>query len=135
MPQSHGCWAGLGYAMARVGQVFNLKPRLGRLNEFMKDAGHAAKIVRRNGDKVRFLNYLAGGEAGGAAFVVETADWKSFGEYAAELEADPKWQAFLAQLNSDLLRCGFRTAPGLRPGAGAKSPFSGYTLTSASGWG
>lgn len=83
-----------------VAQIYVLRPRPGRLQEFMRDVNRFEKIVRRDGGKLRVWNTAAGGEPNTVGLVVETADWEAFGEYSAKLEADPEWKAFLAELNS-----------------------------------
>jgi hypothetical protein len=83
-----------------VAQIFVFRPRPGHFQDFMKDAVRADKLVRRAGGKMRAWNAAAGGEPGTIGIVIETADWKAFGEYNARLESDTEWQAFMAEINS-----------------------------------
>ena len=44
------------------------------------------------------LNTANGGEPGTIVVGIENANYKSYGEYAEKLEADPEWRAFLAEI-------------------------------------
>jgi len=84
--------------MSTILQTFVYRARPGQLSRFMKDVDRAGKIVSRDGGKVRHWNTATGGEPGTIVIGVETANYKAFGEYAAKLEADPEWRAFLAEI-------------------------------------
>ena len=84
--------------MSTILQTLVYRARPGQLSRFMKDVEHAAKIVSRDGGKIRQWNTANGGEPGTIVIGVETANYKAFGEYAAKLEADPEWRAFLTQI-------------------------------------
>ena len=49
---------------------------------------------------MRVWNQMVGAEPGTAALVIETADWKAYGEYNAKLQDNREWQAFLKEINS-----------------------------------
>jgi hypothetical protein len=66
----------------------------------MKDVVRVDRIVSRNGGKMRVWNTESGGEPGTVGVVVETTDWRAFGEYSAKMEADPEWRAFIAEISS-----------------------------------
>jgi hypothetical protein len=83
-----------------VAQIFVLRPRPGRLQDFMKHVARVDRIVSRNGGKMRVWNTESGGEPGTVGVVVETTDWRAFGEYNAKMEADPEWRAFLSEISS-----------------------------------
>ena len=87
--------------MSTILQVFVYRPRPGQLPRFMKDVARGTKIVNRDGGKLRLWNTATGGEPGTIVLGVETANYKTFGEYAAKLEADPEWRAFLAELQGE----------------------------------
>ena len=87
--------------MSTVLQVFVYRPRPGQLSHFMKNVAKGSKIVHRDGGKVRQWNTATGGEPGTIVIGIETANYKTYGEYAAKLEADPEWRAFLAEIEGD----------------------------------
>jgi len=87
--------------MSTILQVFVYRPRPGKLQSFMKNVLRANKIVNRDGGKLRQWNTATGGEPGTIAIGIETANYKSFGEYAGKLEADPEWRAFLVEVEGD----------------------------------
>ena len=87
--------------MSTILQVFVYRPRPGKLQSFMKNVARGSRIVNRDGGKVRQWNTATGGEPGTIAIGIETANYKTFGEYAAKLEGDPEWRAFLAELEGD----------------------------------
>jgi hypothetical protein len=64
----------------------------------MKNVAKGSKIVHRDGGKVRLWNTANGGEPGTIVVGIENANYKSYGEYAEKLEADPEWRAFLAEI-------------------------------------
>lgn len=86
--------------MASVWRVTSFKPQPGRLEAFMRDLSKGNNIVKRLGGKLRAWNEVSGPNAGTIAVVIEHSDWKDFGDYAAKLESDREWQAFLAEINS-----------------------------------
>ncbi len=83
-----------------IAQVYTWHPRPGRLADFMAIAKKVDKIIRGLGGTTRTLNQTSGGVAGGVLYIIETANWKTFGELAAKLEADKAWQALMAEVNS-----------------------------------
>jgi hypothetical protein len=87
--------------MSTILQVFVWRPRSGKLSQFMKNVARGTKIVNRAGGKVRLWNTATGGEPGTIVVGIENANYKTFGEYAAKLEADPEWRAFLAELEGE----------------------------------
>jgi hypothetical protein len=87
--------------MSTILQVFTYRPRPGQLSNFMKNVAKGSKIVHRNGGKIRLWNTANGGEAGTILLGIENANFKSYGEYAEKLEADPEWRAFVAELTRE----------------------------------
>jgi len=83
-----------------IAQVFSWHPRPGRIADFMAIAKKADKIIRGHGATTRTLNSVSGGVAGGITYVIETANWKAFGDLEANLQTDKAWQALLAEVNS-----------------------------------
>jgi len=87
--------------MSTILQTFVYRPRPGQLSRFMKDVARATKIVSRDGGKLRQWNTANGGEPGTIVIGVENANYKTFGEYAAKLEADPEWRAFVTEVSGE----------------------------------
>jgi len=87
--------------MSTILQVFVYRPRPGQLSRFMKNVARGTKIINRDGGKVRLWNTASGGEPGAIVIGIETANYKSFGEYSTKLEADPEWRAFLAEVEGE----------------------------------
>jgi hypothetical protein len=86
--------------MPTLSQVVFIRPRPGRQAAFISDVARAKKIITRCGAKMRVWNQTVGADAGATALVIETADWKGYGEYNARLQDDREWQAFLSEINS-----------------------------------
>jgi hypothetical protein len=86
--------------MAAVASVAVWRPRPGRLQDFMGVVMRAKKIHQRLGGKVRVWNSQFGGEPLSVGYVIETPDWKAFGEFGAKLEADSEWLALVAEWTS-----------------------------------
>ncbi len=84
--------------MSTILQVFTYRPRPGQLSNFMKNVAKGSKIVHRDGGKVRLWNTANGGEAGTVLLGIENSNYKTYGEYAEKLEADPEWRAFMVEL-------------------------------------
>ena len=84
--------------MSTILQVFTYRTRPGQLSSFMKNVAKGSKIIHRDGGKVRLWNTATGGEPGTIVIGVENTNYKTFGEYAAKLEADPEWRAFLVEI-------------------------------------
>jgi hypothetical protein len=87
--------------MSTILQVFTYRPRPGQFSNFMKNVAKGSKIVHRDGGKVRLWTTATGGEPGTVVLGIESANYKSYGEYAAKLEADPEWRAFMAELQGE----------------------------------
>jgi hypothetical protein len=87
--------------MSTILQTFVYRPRPGQLSNFMKNVAKGSKIVHHDGGKVRLWTTATGGEPGTVVVGIENANYKTFGEYAAKLEADPEWRAFLAGIEGE----------------------------------
>ncbi len=83
-----------------IAQVFLWQPRPGRLADFMAIAKKADKIIRGLGATTRTHNQASGGVPNGVLYVIETADWKAFGDLNTKLQTDKAWQALVAEVNS-----------------------------------
>ena len=83
-----------------ISQVFVWHPRPGRIADFMAIVRKADKIFRGLGATTRTLNRVFGGVPGSVVYVVETADWRAFGDFNAKLQADKAWLALIGDVNS-----------------------------------
>jgi hypothetical protein len=85
-----------------IAEVFTYSPRPGGSEQFLGLAKRADKILRALGATTRTLTSVAGGAAPNAfVYLVETPNWKAYGELSAKLEADPDWRKFLADVTSN----------------------------------
>jgi hypothetical protein len=88
--------------MASVAQVLAWRLRPGRLEDFVKIAGRADKILKKLGATTRtFNNVIAGDQAGTAIYVIECTDMRAFGVLQVQMQTDKEWQAFIREINSD----------------------------------
>ena len=87
--------------MAAVAIVATWRVRPGRLQDFMAAVARSKKIHTRLKGNVRVWNSQFGAEPLTVGYVVEFPDWKAFGEYGAKLEADPEWQAMVAEFTAN----------------------------------
>jgi hypothetical protein len=76
--------------------VFRLRP--GMAQGFMANVATGKKILERLGAKVRVVNQLVGSNAPCTAVIVESLDWKAYGEFSAKRDADSEWLAFIAKI-------------------------------------
>ena len=84
-----------------IAEVFTYSPRPGGIEQFLGLAKRADKILRALGATTRTLTSVAGGPAANAfMYVVETPNWKAYGELSAKLDSDHDWRKFLADMNS-----------------------------------
>lgn len=85
-----------------IAEVFTYSPRPGGIEQFLGLAKRADKILRALGATTRTLSSVAGGPAANAfMYVVETPNWKAYGELSAKLDSDHDWRKFLADMNSN----------------------------------
>jgi hypothetical protein len=77
--------------------VWRVRP--GMAEGFLANVATAKKILGRLGaQRVRAVNQMVGTNAPCTVVVVESADWKAFGELQSKLETDSEWQGFLAKV-------------------------------------
>ena len=57
----------------------------------------AKKILERLGAKVRVSNEVVGKDAPCTLVVIESTDWKAFGERLEKMQTDSEWQGFFAK--------------------------------------
>jgi len=88
--------------MASAAQVLAWRLRPGRLEDFIKIAGRADKILKKFGATTRTLNnVVAGDQAGTALYIIECTDMKAFGALQDRMQTDQEWQAFIREVYSD----------------------------------
>jgi len=79
--------------------VFRVRP--GGVQGFMANLATGKKILERLGAKVRIINQLVGSNAPCTVVILESADWKAYGEFSAKRDADSEFQNFIAKLGSN----------------------------------
>jgi hypothetical protein len=85
-----------------IAEVFTYSPRAGGIEQFLGLAKRADKILRALGATTRTMTSVAGGPAANAfMYIVETPNWKAYGELSAKLETDSEWRKFLADVTSN----------------------------------
>jgi hypothetical protein len=72
------------------------KVRPGRTQDFLASVATAKKILERLGARVRVMNQVVGTNAPCTLVIIESADWKAFGERLEKMQSDSEWQAFFA---------------------------------------
>jgi len=84
-----------------IAQVFIYRPRPGGSEQFIALAKRADKILRGLGATTRTMGTVVGGPmSNGFIYVMETPNWKAFGELSTKIEADPDWKKFIAEVSS-----------------------------------
>ena len=74
------------------------KIRSGKAPDFVANVTTAKKILERLGARVRLLNRVIGTDAPCSIVVIESADWKAYGELQAKMQSDSEWQGFVAKV-------------------------------------
>jgi hypothetical protein len=72
------------------------KVRPGKTQEFLANVLTAKKILERLGARVRVMNQLVGANAPCTLVIIESPDWKAFGERLEKMQSDSEWQSFFA---------------------------------------
>ncbi len=75
--------------------TFRVRP--GMTQGFLANVTTAKKILERLGGRVRVVNRMVGTDAPCTVVVVESVDWKAYGELQSKLQTDSEWQAFIAK--------------------------------------
>jgi hypothetical protein len=83
-----------------IGQVRVIRPRPGHRQEILNTLTRTKRIHERCGSKVRLFEPATGPNVGAFLQVVETADWKAYGEYRAKVEADPEFRAVMTEIQN-----------------------------------
>jgi hypothetical protein len=76
--------------------IWKINP--GKMQEFLANVTAAKKIIERHGGRVRLLAQRTGTNAPCHITVIESADWKAFGELQTRLDGDSEWQAFFQKI-------------------------------------
>jgi len=66
------------------------------MQEFLGNVATAKKILERLGARVRVLNQVVGINSPCVLVVIESPDWKAFGERLEKMQSDTEWQQFFA---------------------------------------
>jgi hypothetical protein len=73
------------------------KVRPGKAQDFLANVSSAKKILERLGGKVRLVNQAVGTNAPAFIVIVESADWKAYGDLQTKMQTDSDWQTFFAK--------------------------------------
>ncbi len=84
-----------------VAQVRVIRPRAGHRQDVLNIGARAKRIHERCGGRVRMFEPATGPNVGAFLNVVETSDWKAYGEYRTKLGADPEYRALMAEVQSN----------------------------------
>lgn len=92
------------------------KVRPGKMQDFLANVASARKILERLGGRVRAVNQAIGTNAPCIIFVLESPDWKAYGDLQAKMETDSEWQKFFSKAvldnrdpSADLIGTGLST--------------------------
>jgi len=83
-----------------VAQVRVIRPTSGRRQDLLKTLGRGKRIHERCGGSLRIFEPTTGPNVGAFLHVVETANWKAYGEYRAKLGDDPEYRALMAEIQN-----------------------------------
>jgi hypothetical protein len=81
--------------------AFTWKVNPGRRREFRGEIASAKTIIERLGARVRVLDRQMGYNAPCILFIMESSDWKAFGELHAKMQTDPELLAFWSKAHVD----------------------------------
>jgi hypothetical protein len=76
--------------------VWRIRP--GKTPDFVANITTAKKIVTRLGAEARLLTQAVGTNAPCSIFIIQTADWKAYGELQTKMAADSEWQGFFQKV-------------------------------------
>lgn len=77
-----------------------VRPRTAKLAELMSAFTRTKKFHERNGATVRLLEPSTGPNVGALIHIVETPNWKAYGEYRTRIEADPEFRAVMTEIRT-----------------------------------
>jgi hypothetical protein len=66
----------------------------GKTPDFIANVTTAKKIVTRLGAEARLLTQAVGTNAPCFIFIIQSADWKAYGDLQTKMQADSEWQGF-----------------------------------------
>lgn len=84
-----------------VAHVRVIRPRAGKLQELMNAFARTKKFHERNGATVRVYEASTGPNTGALLHIVETPNWKAYGEYRTKIEADPEFRAAMTEIRNN----------------------------------
>ena len=73
------------------------KVRPGKTQDFLGNITSAKKILEKLGAKARLLAQGVGTNAPAFIFIIESADWKAYGDLQTKMQTDADWQGFLTK--------------------------------------
>jgi len=81
--------------------TFTWKMKPGRRREFLNELATTKTLIERLGARVRVLDRQMGHNAPCIVFIMESSDWKAFGELQEKMETDPELLAFWSRAHVD----------------------------------
>ena len=81
--------------------VFTWKVKPGRRQESCSEMATAKTIIERLGARVRVLDRQMGHNAPCILFIMESSDWKAFGELQEKIQTDRELLAFWSKAHVD----------------------------------
>ena len=81
--------------------AFTWKVKPGRRREFQSEIAAVKRIIERLGARVRVLDRQMGYNAPCLLFIMESSDWKAFGELQEKMQKDPELLAFWSKAHVD----------------------------------
>ncbi len=77
------------------------KVRAGKAQDYLANVASAKKILERLGGRARLVNQAIGTNAPCFIFIIESADWKAYGELQTKMQTDSEWQGFFSKAISN----------------------------------
>jgi hypothetical protein len=82
-------------------QTVTWKIKAGSRREFLSEVATAKTAIERLGARVRVLDRQMGHNAPCILFMVESADWRAFGELQEKMQTDKDWLSFWSKAHVD----------------------------------
>jgi hypothetical protein len=84
-----------------IAQVRVIRPRPARRQDLLNTLTRTKRLHERCGGKVRLFEPATGPNVGAVLQVIETSDWKAYGDYRTKIQADPDFRAVMAEIQSN----------------------------------
>ena len=81
--------------------TFTWKVQAGKRREFLSEIAHMKTVIERLGARVRVLDRQMGHNAPCILFIMESLDWRAFGELQEKMQTDTELLAFWSKAHVD----------------------------------